>query len=288
MSNFQAIRAYGPVLDEDAVFYPLTAPMRTSIGMKVRFVLWLNADGVRVAPGLQFSYDGIHWLTSDGTMLGIAGTFLDDDPPTQAWISAADRTYIPGWFTLPLGFSNYGDAPNPLETLPPYVRFGVFACTTSGTVARGGVASLQVEVQQAGEVGRVSAAGVGIPTEGGTATLFTPLTGTVSATQAAYARVSWQIDGDSGVINTGGKVRTWPGYQTTIDGGLSWSSPTALTQWGDQEGNGVVYPEGFALIGNTVGPEGGVRFGLFTENIGGSSDTAVRTVLASLLVEWRS
>lgn len=188
----------------DGLFNPLT-PWMDSTGIRfVRFAVDVQGRfDCNVCVGVEWSEDGITWNPANGQAVGWDGG-------TATWKSTEGWTYGNGYVDT-----------SALSKNLLFIRFGVYARTSSGTTVRNAQVRLRCDLRPVNGAHTYAAGPLEIASGTNATPRFYAMTQAIPTQSLNKVRGSWRMDGDTG----GADIR---GAYQTSDDGVTWSAATAL------------------------------------------------------------
>lgn len=276
--KFRSARTKGSDTVANSSFTPVTPVMSTAGMDRVRFTVWSDGDQMLVAPGLQYSDDGIVWTEEPGMPAALA---VSEDPDLN-WIMpgdppdgpTTDRTISDAWVSVPSGLKTRDE--ETLEDNRLFVRGGVFALNKGGeSGVRGGMVAMSIEVEPQ-LFGVVTGGPVRCLSGGGANALFTGLTPAIRMAQVGQIRVALEVEDIDAVTVA-------VSYQTSDDGVIWDTTVHAILDTPTSSANGIIYPTEFVPWEDTARF---ARVGALVTNTS-SGDAEIRSAIVSMRVEFK-
>lgn len=257
VSEWRTVVSSKVVSSGNGVFNPLTPAMNSTSARYARFAVELQGVvSCEVLVGAQYSNDGVTWSGADA---------LGWDAGNKTWVAAEIWTYGDTFVHL--------TTPDVGEKL--FVRFGVFARSTSTAIVRNAQVRLKVDLRPVAGARTLAVGPMVVASGTSTATVrFYAMTEAMPTDGIVSMRGTWEMQAETGATKIRGA------YQTSEDGVTGWSASTPIrASW--QSADGFNY--GTTFVNTDLNSKGFIRFGMDV-----SSDANERDMCqASLRVDLR-
>ncbi len=284
--RYFSVRSPGSDVLADALFIPTQGAMPTQGVTRVRYTFWVNGDGIRVAPGIQYDNDGVDWTLDPGIVASFIDEVETDVWEPLDWLTPEsnqdpthDRQVLTGWVDAPTGFLGLDGTPRDNDRL--FFRPGFFILNVSDDgVTKGGQVAMAIEVEHI-ESGTTTSQMVLCCSGGGNGTtptaVITPITEGLPTNGAGSVRLTLETTATDGATVT---LR----YQTSVDNrnwgdtGYSFSATPTLSY------DGIAYQTEFMAFS----PSNALYWRVCAHVVNTtSSDTQIRSAQVRARVDWR-